>query len=428
MQEAIKENYFNLMVFLKNPKDEAGPKRTVVQKIKTLLSLLLIEIPVMVVLILLISGLEQLGLVDPENHAMENLIKSVSIPVLLLVVVIIIPFFEELLFRLYLRYKDNYALHFIVAVASLTGKRNQQKATTFLRSVWTKRYKFIFYFSAVLFGMVHITNFEFSYTILLLSPLLVAPQIILGLIIGYLRVRDGFISGFLMHGLHNALFIGIGILSIANHSEKLNFENPAYYIKIEETDDIHLQSTQQNYPDSLAYKNVSLKTILSRLLNTNEILLQTNNENQLEQTLNVYFKNKLKDSSQTKRIALNQIAKTYDFQIKKTRKHMEVWDLKVSNSSLLSKHKSTHNSHGNLVSINPKEIIIKKSNIKSLVEALTKENKRMTFDKTDLKDTYNFTLQTTNFESMSKQLEEKYGLSLIKRRMELEQTTILFLK
>ncbi|MBC7748433.1 MAG: DUF3738 domain-containing protein [Methylotenera sp.] len=81
-----------------------------------------------------------------------------------------------------------------------------------------------------------------------------------------------------------------------------------------------------------------------------------------------------------------------------------------------------------MVTINPKEIIIKKSNIKSLVDALTKENKRITFDKTDLKDTYNFTLQTTNFESMSKQLEEKYGLSLIKRRMELEQTTILFLK
>lgn len=428
MLETIKENYFDLMAFLKNPKDEAGPKRTIVQKVKTLLSFLLIEIPIMAVLILLISGLEELGLVDTENHALENLIKSVSIPVLFLLLVIVIPFFEELLFRLYLRYKDNYALHFIVSVASLTGKRNQQKVATFLSSVWTKRYKFIFYFSAVVFGMVHLTNFEFSYTILLLSPLLVAPQIILGLIIGYLRVRDGFITGFLMHGLHNALFVGIGILSISNHSEKLNFETPAYYIKIEETDDIRLQSTQQNYPDSLVYRNVSLKTILSHLLTTNEILLQTNNENQLEQTLNVYFKNKSEDSSQTKSIALNQLAKTYDFQIKKTRQHMEVWDLKVINQTLLSKYKSTNNSYGNMVTINPEEIIIKKSTIIALVNALSKENKRMTFDKTNLKDTYNFTLQTTNFESISKQLQEKYGLSLIKRRMELEQTTILFQK
>jgi membrane protease YdiL (CAAX protease family) len=124
MLETIKENYFDLMAFLKNPKDEAGPKRTVVQKVKTLLSFLLIEIPIMAVLILLISGLEELGLVDTENHALENLIKSVSIPVLFLLLVIVIPFFEELLFRLYLRYKDNYALHFIVSVASLTGKRN----------------------------------------------------------------------------------------------------------------------------------------------------------------------------------------------------------------------------------------------------------------------------------------------------------------
>jgi len=163
-------------------------------------------------------------------------------------------------------------------------------------------------------------------------------------------------------------------------------------------------------------------------LTTNEILLQTNNEDQLEQTLNVYFKNKSEDSSQTKSIALNQLAKTYDFKIKKTRQHMEVWDLKVINQTLLSKYKSTNNSYGNMVTINPEEIIIKKSTIKSLVNALTKENNRMTFDKTGLKDTYDFTLQTTNFESISKQLQEKYGLSLIKRRMELEQTTILFPK
>jgi hypothetical protein len=76
-----------------------------------------------------------------------------------------------------------------------------------------KKYTYIFYFSAILFGIVHITNYKLSYTILLLSPILIAPQILVGSI-GFLRVRYGFVWGFLLHALHNAVFVGIGILSL----------------------------------------------------------------------------------------------------------------------------------------------------------------------------------------------------------------------
>jgi hypothetical protein len=51
------------------------------------------------------------------------------------------------------------------------------------------------------------------------------------------------------------------------------------------------------YPDSIAYKNVNLKTTLSNLLLINEILIDTNNEKQLNKTINFNFKNKSKDSS-----------------------------------------------------------------------------------------------------------------------------------
>ena len=237
MLNNIKETYTDLLAFLKNPKDEAGPELSIAQKFKTVISLLIIEIPLMGILVLLISGLETLGLIDSDNHKILDMIKSYPVVLLFVLTVVIGPLIEELIFRLYLRYKNNYALHFLISLVSLMGARKEQKAETFFISLWKKRYKFLFYFSAVIFGLVHISNFEFSYSILLLSPILVAPQIILGLVIGYLRVRIGFVSGLVLHSLHNAFFIGIPLFLMLNDTEKLNTETSLYSIKIEETKD-----------------------------------------------------------------------------------------------------------------------------------------------------------------------------------------------
>lgn len=428
IHDHLKQTFTDLMSFLKNPVDEAGPKKSKYEKFKTLVSLLIIEIPLMAVLILLISGFETLGLVDPENHKILDMIKSYPVVLLLLLTVVIGPFIEELIFRLYLRYKNNYALHFLISIVSITGAQNEQKAETFFISLWKKKYKFIFYFSAVIFGLIHISNFEFSYTILLLSPILVAPQIILGLIIGYTRVRNGFISGLLLHSFHNAIFVGIPLFFLFNDTEKLNVETSSFAITIEETNDISIPSTQKNYPDSISYKNVSLKTTLTYLLNTNEILLNTNDPDMLDKTLHLNFKNKSKDSSQTKNIALDQLAKSYDFKIKKSTTPTEVWNLEVVNPALLFKSKSNNNAYGNMITINTEEIIIKKSKITTLVYALIPKSHKIILDKTDSKDNYNLTLKTKDFESIKKQLKENYGLSLVKQKIDLEHFTVEFQK
>jgi membrane protease YdiL (CAAX protease family) len=428
MLDNIKETYTDLISFLKNPIDEAGSELSIAQKFKSVISLLIIEIPLMAVLILLISGLETLGLVDPDNHKILDMIKSYPVVLLLVLTVVIGPLIEELIFRLYLRYKDNYALRFLISIVSLTGVRNEQKAETFFISLWKKRYKFIFYFSAVIFGLIHISNFEFSYTILLLSPILVAPQIILGLIIGYSRVRMGFISGLLLHSLHNAFFIGIPLFFMLNDTEKLNAETSSFAIKIEETNDISIPSTLKNYPDSLVYKNVSLKTTLTYLLNTNEILLNTNDTVMLDKTLHLNFKNKSKDSSTTKSIALNQLAKSYDFKIKKSTIPTAVWNLEVVNPALLLKYKSNNNTFGNMITINSEEIIIEKAKISALVNALIPKSNKMILDKTGSDDNYNLTLKTKDFESIKKELKEKYGLSLVKQKINLEHFTVEFQK
>jgi membrane protease YdiL (CAAX protease family) len=428
MLKTIKETYFELMAFLRNPKDEMGPELTIAQKFKILFSLVLLEIPLMGAFSLIMMGLEELKLVDTEGHKVVELFKSLPVVVLIILTAIIIPFFEELIFRLYLRYKNNYLLHFIISLVSLTGARNEKKAETVLTSLWKKKYTYIFYFSAILFGIVHITNYKLSYTILLLSPILIAPQILVGLFIGFLRVRYGFVWGFLLHALHNAVFVGIGILSMSHHSEIINTETRFYSIKIEETNDFHGSSTLKNYPDSIAYKNVNLKTTLSNLLLINEILIGTNDEKQLNKTINFNFKNKSKDSSLTKDIALNQLAKSYNFKIKKNKVSTKVWDLKISNPDLFLKCKSKNNSSANLLTIKPTQIVIEHATLSSLVYALTNQKKEIVYDKTDSEGVYSFNLESKNFESIRNQLKEKYGLLLVKRKTNIEHFLIIFPK
>lgn len=65
-------------------------------------------------------------------------------------------------------------------------------------------YKIFFYLSAIVFGLLHVFNFTgINGYNLIFTPLLVLPQIFMGLILGYLRVNYGFKYGILFHAIVN---------------------------------------------------------------------------------------------------------------------------------------------------------------------------------------------------------------------------------
>ena len=148
----------------------------------------------------------------------------------------------------------------------------------------------------------------------------------------------------------------------------------------------------------------------------------------MNKTINFNFKNKSKDSSTTKAIALSQLAKSYNFKIKKNKVSTKVWDLKISNPDLFLKCKSKNNSSANLLTIKPTQIVIEHATLSSLVYALTNQKKEIVYDKTDSKGVYSFNLENKNFESIRNQLKEKYGLSLVKRKTNIEHILIIFPK
>lgn len=426
MTPTIKAAYTDLISFLKNPIDELGESISWKQKIKLLFSLLAIEIPFILVFTLLLQGLESLKLIDSNDHSVLKAMQSMPVAVFFFVAVIITPFFEELLFRSYLRYRHNYIFTTIIGLASLGGPTNREKTASSLHSFWIKRYKYIFYFSALLFGFVHLANFPFSITIFLLSPILVAPQIILGSIIGYLRVRYGFMMGFFMHALHNAVFVGLGLLTMSQSAVKVDGSTKDYVVAIQETFDKHGDSTIRNYPDSLAYDNTTLKAIIAYLLNTNESLLKTNNSDRLDSRLDFHFKNKTKDTTKIKSMALEQLMKGYSFAFSKKAIPTTVWDLEITNPSLLAKYESKGNPKGNEDTITKEKITLKNCNIEVLVYTLNKDGKNIFFNKTNDDATYDLTLSLASFETTQKQLKAKYGITLKKRKMNYEHSQITF--
>ena len=119
---------------------------------------------------------ELTGILETPKHAMETALEEQGIIVLLLMAVVGAPLLEELFFR---------------------------GPLWFFRE--SKFFKIAFYASIILFGLIHITNFETTPTVLALTPFLVLPQLCLGAFAGFIRVRFGLLWSMALHALYNGI-------------------------------------------------------------------------------------------------------------------------------------------------------------------------------------------------------------------------------
>lgn len=129
-------------------------------------------------MVILISGPIMTFLFDEDmTHVMEDIDEKLSQAQLLFMAVLFMPILEEVLFRAHLR-----------------------------APFWKKvNFGFPFYFTAGLFAIIHLTNISMPPEKWYLGPLLVLPQLILGLLFGYVRVRNNIFTSIFCHILHNGL-------------------------------------------------------------------------------------------------------------------------------------------------------------------------------------------------------------------------------
>jgi membrane protease YdiL (CAAX protease family) len=144
--------------------------------------------------------------------------------------IILAPIYEEIIFRSLLKFKINNIILFIATfilfivyfvfrskielviifsillftLLSLLIIYSRSKIELFLSS----KFKYFFYATVLIFGLVHASNFTGNtYLILAFSLILGGPQIVLGFILGYIRMNYGLIYSILFH-----MFVNTSIL------------------------------------------------------------------------------------------------------------------------------------------------------------------------------------------------------------------------
>jgi Type II CAAX prenyl endopeptidase Rce1-like len=226
----------DFMDFLRHPKPlKQHGNHTVAERMEAIIRLILIELPPVFLLGMIIGFLGQSGWVDIENHALNKLPENIPFPLLFVLGVTVVPLIEESIFRLPVyRPKQSYLLISLAAslpyFASISIQQSGEEGLTLYNAwgiivplimmvfiiakkswqwtlrFWANYFPVIFFAATALFGLVHIFNYPLTPIHLLLAPLLAGPQIVVGLICGYVRVRLGFWWGVILHGLHNFIF------------------------------------------------------------------------------------------------------------------------------------------------------------------------------------------------------------------------------
>lgn len=457
----LKQTATDLWLFLKNPKDQPAALDSSSSKFRILLYVLLIDVLLMFTLTGIIELVELIDWHTGNTHAVLELMRSFPIWAFLLLGVLIVPFLEELVFRYGLRFKSGYMVLLAFAVAIALGVvaysllplegaigawiilgmamvlygLNGEAVTGFLKKIWQKVYGAFFYLMAFAFGLIHISNFtDFDYAsaAVLLIPILIAPQIIGGMLIGYMRVKHGFRWGYFLHASHNALFFGLALASLGALEEKLNIRNENYTLQVEE----HMRHDQTAIaskfigPDSIGFENQKLHDVILALLDKEESLVELDKKKHQYTAIDLRFKahNSSEDVIESKQLVLEQLQQVYKFEVAYRSQKRDAWDVAIADADLLATHYVADLGRST-VQYNEEEITFENVTLGELVSAVEKNFKVGLISDRKLLELgkYNFKLPKNDFEQAKEDLKTKYGI-LLQSRMELADLAVVSFK
>lgn len=222
----------NINKYILNPKHTVEEKYTTTQKWRILFSAILYKFAFALIIV------APIWKVIDEYIILEytSITDKWSITYMLFIIAFFLPFIEELIFRLPLKYNRNYFFQ-ILEIFTFSN----------LENFWFKYFKSFFYIFSFGFALVHISNYNNTQPVFyLFAPLIVLSQGLGGLIYGYIRMNLGFWWSFLTHGLFNFLILICLELPFHNtiHLEKNN-------------DTINLKVQKLTYYDSNEKKEVN---------------------------------------------------------------------------------------------------------------------------------------------------------------------------
>jgi len=235
--------YFSLfketLNFIKNPKNEKNRTKSIKLKIYDTIGLLILKMIFLVPVILFFAVVY-----DPENIQKDNMSERFTPIMLLLVGVVILPFLEEVLFRLSLKFKPIYLAltssvfcYYILTKLVFHTKLSAVDESFLMRVVisislglvsypiiniksfkktlskfWAQHFRSIYYISCLVFAWMHYSKYELNWTNTLLLPILTLPQLMSAIIYGYIRVSYGFQYPLLLHMSNNLIGFSMSYL------------------------------------------------------------------------------------------------------------------------------------------------------------------------------------------------------------------------
>ncbi|WP_394746861.1 hypothetical protein [Spongiimicrobium salis] len=242
----IKPKYYasltrDLVNFMKSPRGGIAENKSLRGKIYDTIGLFVMK----VVFSIVVASLLQF-IYEPENLTSKSMAARFSPLALLMVGGIVLPLFEEITFRVSLKFKPIYLslttggftyyiltkaifksrlslvdetfwyriisaiIIILITYTFYSRKRVNAKAQRFYR----KHFRMIYYLSCMSFAWLHIFNFELSLINLLWMPILTLPQLFSATIAGYTRVAFGFPYPLLVHMITNMCFLSLTFLPI----------------------------------------------------------------------------------------------------------------------------------------------------------------------------------------------------------------------
>lgn len=139
-----------------------------------------------------------------------------------------------------------YAAFLLISLGIGYVTNNFLKVTTPLQKFYKKNLWWIYYASAISFGVLHITNYLNFRELIWITPLLIAPQLTVGLLLGFVRVKYSLSWAILGHMLHNLILVTpILIMLHGTDSYRLIMENPELNL-----------ATMLNLKDSILYLGI----------------------------------------------------------------------------------------------------------------------------------------------------------------------------
>lgn len=240
----IKPKYYfslfkEILNFIKNPKNERNHTKSTKQKIYDTIGLLILKMFFLSLVVLFFAVVY-----DPENIQKGNMSERFTPMILLLVGVVILPFLEEAIFRLSLKFKpfylaltssvlcyyiltklvfhtkisaidDSFIMRVVISISlglifyPIINIKSFKKS---LSKFWAQHFRSIYYISCLVFAWLHYSKYELNLTNVLLLPILTLPQLMSAIVYGYIRVSFGFRYPLLLHMSNNLIGFSMSFL------------------------------------------------------------------------------------------------------------------------------------------------------------------------------------------------------------------------